>query len=1426
MTSSLNKISTLVEYQLPQFIRDEHPIFVEFLQKYYEFLEQPGNPVYELKKFENNYDVDDARDSMLAYFKNKVLPSFPDKTELSTERIIKASKDFYSKKGTPESFQFLFKALYNKDIDIYFPKLQILRASDGKWMLPQAFRLTLSPENELFDINLLEGRKAYGSLSRASCVIEAANRGLDKGTNREIIEIYISNVNRLFQNGEYLEVEYIDENGETQLFTEKIIGAISNIKINPKKRGSKYRTGDPVIINGGLDLTSNTRLKAIATVGNVTSGSIESVTLLNKGYGFRTFSNSLIDVYSNSGIGANLIISVVDTGNAQVIPYCTDSIIFKKDLLVGTNSYDFDNAAYARCYLTAGAGNTTTTVNLSTTNFTASSVTDYYKSMIITIIDGTGSQGTTYAGTSTVGSANWTLKWDGWSTGDVYRQGEFIGQDMNAWILNLTSNQLAINRIGADIPSFWYDLAPGLLVLGDNIPENTRVIDFYYTAGAIPAQDKYTIILSNPVTISGYTSGVTIDIYSVISSVYRSPAYHLSNIGIYGTPALWDLLSVGMTVTGADIQAGTTIQELGFDEYSEVYYIKLSKSVTASSQTTESITFDKQIPSVVACNTAVITAYNGTTKVATISPLAAVEGNVNVYSGSAVVEGNTSQSSLTYFTKLSVGKHITINGEPRIIATIANNFYLTVTSPFTNNANSQILYANSKFTVAPDATSKLILSSNSKTTIQKAFTYDNLSLSPIERVSVVNGGSFFEEEPVLNAISLYDNDYSQAQGVGFGSSGNYILVPVGDVVSYNPTLATVEFTATPSYSDEDNYYLGWKLHVEKEFRTIIAYDGATRTATLDRKFEKNVNAINLPTKDLYLNSRSNVMDIGRIAAVEILNGGIDYSSGDTVNFNGTGYGASATLTVDGAGTITAVNFSSISNRGEGYPIAPEVTVTSATGSGASLKAYLYGDGEEFDVATSSIGQIRDFNLISRGSDYITTPNVSLKIYDLYVDEISTSIQVLENDLVCQLDDAGDFTFKGTVDSHDYAQNITRVFNYSGTPRIDIPLYITRDAYQGEANSISVTTTIVRKKEVDIYNSVGDFVYTKKYPWRYGDGSARATAQFLNGLIKYNGYYINTDGHISSDKKIQDGERYHNYSYSLVSEVPYTTYAKSVLDIAHPAGAKLLPTFVKQNTFPVRDGITINYNKNILATNAYIHSCNVDYNSSTVVGATESFLFLGEIDDIIHINPANTLVNFTKIIKYIDDDNTMTIESPCVMVGEGRITTNAGNSHIVVTGNTNTLEEFINSPVDKLRINNFGLATANLIIGSGNTTTTINLNTVNYIANSNTNYYRGMTLKIVGGTGASASPNTSIITAYNGTTKIATLSPALGTAPDATSNVTISGEVYKTILDITDNIITLNSNVAIVNTGNNYMYEVVPKLQTVEYNIIKTGYIPS
>ena len=89
------------------------------------------------------------------------------------------------------------------------------------------------------------------------------------------------------------------------------------------------------------------------------------------------------------------------------------------------------------------------------------------------------------------------------------------------------------------------------------------------------------------------------------------------------------------------------------------------------------------------------------------------------------------------------------------------------------------------------------------------------------------------------------------------------------------------------------------------------------------------------------------------------------------------------------------------------------------------------------------------------------------------------------------------------------------------------------------------------------------------------------------------------------------------------------------------------------------------------------------------------------------------------------------------------------------------------------------------------------------------------------------PNTSTIVEYNGVTKIAYLSPALGVAPTATSNIAIYGNglVTKSVIGVTGNTITLNTSSGIVYTKNNVSYNVSSKINAENYEIIKTNYIP-
>jgi len=1090
--SSLNRVSTFIESQLPEFIRSDYPVFVEFLEKYYEFLEQPGNPIYELKRFSDNYDIDLTRESLLKYFRTKILPSFPEESELSTERIIKSARDFYNKKGTPDSFKFLFRILYNKDLEIYFPKLQIFKASDGKWVQPQAFRLTSSIGNQSVNLNLLKGLKGVGSVSKATCIIERAYKTIDLATNNEIYEVYVSSITRVFNNNEFLEVQYVDENGNSQVFRETIIGSLSNIRINPRRRGKRYYTGDPVVISGGQNLNSLTRQKAVATVGNVTVSTLESVTVVKGGYGFRTSPNTIIDIITKNpytglfdgtgnGAGGNAVVSGLDTSVAKTIKvtYSSDGLSLKADTPLYASDMDFANSAFTTLFYANAAGSTQTTVNLSSRP-SVNTTNDYYNNYVIKVVEGTGSNG-----------------------------------------------------------------------LQSKI--NTVVISDYYGSNGMAVINTFTSIVGT-VNVSGVT-------------------------------------------------------------------------VTANL--------------------------------------------------SEINKANFTAGSPGFYNYLTSGKNIEVNGETRTIDTVTNADHLTVTSAFSAPAYNKKLNANSTLSTTLDATSYLQLTTSLDSRIGGALSFESFNLYPIVTTSVVTGGGGYEDDLSFDVLSLYESDLS---------SLGFVNINPGDFNAYNTINAS--FRLSSDFSSADDYYVGRRIKIENHFRKIVDYDGATRTVFLERPFETNITSSNILNKRLQMDNRPLISAMGILGAIEIINGGTGYANNDPIYFYGTGVGAAAQVeAVNISGTITKIKFT---NRGEGY-VYPPTAVAGGAGTGANLNVILLGDGEELTSTTSARGEIIDFVLSNRGSDYITKPNVSLKIYDLFISGNTTNIAAIkENDVIYQGTPSSK-VFTGTVDAVYSNNSILRVFDYSGSPNV-ANIVITR------ANATGVYLN-VHNTGITISNANINGIL---YPRQYGNGRAKANAEFLNGLIRYNGFYLNSDGHLSSDQHFQDSRKFHNYSYSLYSEESYDTYKKTVFDTIHPTGTKLLPTHVIPESYSSEPAIVINAHAIVLATNSFIGKCSIEYDSSTVIGSGgEVFDTVANVGDMIIINSSDTNRFFVKTITSIANNNSLNIESSCTIIGEGRLHISTGNASVVIKGNTNAVSSFLDTS-DKIRLNIDGtllVKTINVIFGN-------------------------------------------------------------------------------------------------------------------------------
>lgn len=318
MSAAEKTVSALINRQLPDFVRAGSPQYKRFLELYYEWLEDEaaGNTVFHILESGKYRDIDETLDPFIRLFKKELLPYFPEVTTLDLVKILKGAREFYVKKGSTESVQWLFRTLFGQNVEVYYPKEQVLIASDGKWKLPQAFNLTLSAENDSIDVNLLEKHKAEGSISKATCIIESANKTIDSTFGNEILELYVSNVEKDFTNGENLVIEYVDENGNIQIFSERIIGSISGITVDSniitdpqqKRRGLLYNVGDPVVVYGGLANTAQAN-DAVAIVGNVTVGSIEGLSVVFGGYGYRTYSNTEAIVYRSVGDDPNANLS-------------------------------------------------------------------------------------------------------------------------------------------------------------------------------------------------------------------------------------------------------------------------------------------------------------------------------------------------------------------------------------------------------------------------------------------------------------------------------------------------------------------------------------------------------------------------------------------------------------------------------------------------------------------------------------------------------------------------------------------------------------------------------------------------------------------------------------------------------------------------------------------------------------------------------------------------------------------------------------------------------------------------------------------------------------------------------------------------------------------------------------------------------------
>ena len=331
------KTSVQIAQQLPEFVRDDsnYANFVLFLEAYYEWLETQYTAntnstivsttsqgiTYGSKNILNYVDVDETLDEFVQYFINDFLPYVPAEISADKRKLLKISKQFYQSKGTENSYRFLFRALYGADVELFNTNDAILRASDGKWIVPKYLRIESSDLNWL----LTDGLKIFGETSKSYATIDYVKIVDDR------TELYISNIQRQFEAGEnitvvdgnnaevyfydnrvYIQNQGYDIPGGAVILTEKIVGTVSAITINPNYKGLFYNPGDPVVAYGGLNPDKVDPIGLSAEVGDTNLGSLNTLVVVNPSHGYRLPPNTLISITGGGGSNAAAQVFLLD----------------------------------------------------------------------------------------------------------------------------------------------------------------------------------------------------------------------------------------------------------------------------------------------------------------------------------------------------------------------------------------------------------------------------------------------------------------------------------------------------------------------------------------------------------------------------------------------------------------------------------------------------------------------------------------------------------------------------------------------------------------------------------------------------------------------------------------------------------------------------------------------------------------------------------------------------------------------------------------------------------------------------------------------------------------------------------------------------------------------------------------------------------
>ena len=271
------RFSTLLNQVLPDFVVNDHTLFVAFIRAYYEYMEQHGNPRAEAVRLETYTDIDQTLDSFLQFFKSTYLYDFPENLSdgINEKQLVKNIKTYYGDKGNPRSLDLLFRILYKTNADVFFPRDDIITLSESSYENETFLKTTRVNGSNLLDFvggNIFQYSEDQNSSSRivASGFIDDITFKEENGIDHALIKVVAKFGNFVSNHEVIFSIDGQNNIRETPFDILSTLGLA--VVAGVTQDGIGYDQDDQVIIRDSNNkIVGTTELLSVSPIGEIIS---------------------------------------------------------------------------------------------------------------------------------------------------------------------------------------------------------------------------------------------------------------------------------------------------------------------------------------------------------------------------------------------------------------------------------------------------------------------------------------------------------------------------------------------------------------------------------------------------------------------------------------------------------------------------------------------------------------------------------------------------------------------------------------------------------------------------------------------------------------------------------------------------------------------------------------------------------------------------------------------------------------------------------------------------------------------------------------------------------------------------------------------------------------------------------------------------